>query len=220
MSGVIEDRIVLDINKIHFLLASASVDRISTALFGAMDDLRGQHELPTMQECLDRFATPSRWDGPEVAMVKRLLQRGLPQSARRLVVDVLFDEFVGIDPGVFWRDLYMSEPQIRTLIRHGMHVGSHGFSHNRLPDLSEEDLTRELVRSAKTLRRLGVHETIWTFCYPHGSWDERGAKRMESSGFALALALGGRDAVIGHDAIYSVPRVDTNQVPLARQLAD
>lgn len=211
-SAVLEDQEILEVNKIHFLLAAANIDAITTALFKSLDDLREEHNLPTEQECLATYAKPSRWDGPKVTMVKRLLQRGLPQPARGIVLNDLFLQFVGTDPEVFWRDLYMTDTQVRCLIRHGMHVGSHGYSHRRLADLATHELEYELTRASETLRRLEVPRSQWTFCYPHGSWSDEAVDVIRGAGFTLALALGGEDAVVDVDPIFAVPRVDTNQV--------
>ena len=69
-------------------------------------------------------------------MLKRLLQRELPQPVRAEIVRRLFAEHVTSDEAAFACELYMSVEQIACLRRQGMHIGSHGYAHAWLNHLS------------------------------------------------------------------------------------
>ena len=71
-------------------------------------------------------------------MLKRLLQRELPEPVRAEIVRRLFAEHVTADEAAFACELYMSVDQIACLRRHGMHIGSHGYTHAWLNHLSSE----------------------------------------------------------------------------------
>lgn len=89
------------------------------------------------------------------------------------------------------------------LVEAGWDVGSHTMSHARLPELSDEELTQELLDSRRAIeRRLGRCELL---AYPFGAWDERVARAAADSGysFAFTLPFGGQ----WHADRMSIPRV-------------
>jgi peptidoglycan/xylan/chitin deacetylase (PgdA/CDA1 family) len=163
----IRDGRVLDVNKIHFVLASVpSIGVLLSDVFCEIDLLRADgYSIPANDELYERLAENSRFDSADVIVVKRLLQRELPQPVRAVVVDKLFRRYVTECELAFARELYMSEDQLRTMIRHGMAVGSHGSVHCWLTDLDAGGQRSEISDSVAFLRDLGVSDTRWAICY-------------------------------------------------------
>lgn len=89
---------------------------------------------------------------------------------------------------------FLSWEQIRELALSGIEIGSHTCSHPRLPDLSPEEVTRELADSrAAILEHLGpVHIPL---SYPHGRTTESISRLAQSLGYSCAIttALGRND---------------------------
>src|SRR5439155_295378 len=83
----------------------------------ALIDARGDADLPPAAALYATHAVASRFDGPDVTFVKRVLQKGLPPRVRGDIIRQLFDEYVGIDPRVVARELYMDLDQPLTLPR-------------------------------------------------------------------------------------------------------
>jgi hypothetical protein len=81
---------VLDVNKIHFILAAEpDKGRIIDSLFGQIDEARADIELRTREEYERDLAHPERYDTADIILIKRLLQRDLPETLRRKITDRL-----------------------------------------------------------------------------------------------------------------------------------
>lgn len=91
------------------------------------------------------------------------------------------------------REGYMTQEEIKTLIKNGIHIGSHTVHHGFLPDLSVEDKRSEIVLSKKTLEEaLGIPVPL--FSYPGGGFDAVSRQIVVESGYAGAVATHpGRD---------------------------
>lgn len=76
---------------------------------------------------------------------------------------------------------------VEELVEAGWDIGSHGINHPRMPSLSDEALTEELLDSRRLLeQRLGRCDTL---AYPFGDWDERVARAAAAAGYAFAFSL-------------------------------
>ena len=160
---------VLDVNKIQFVLAVVpDADALLEQVFSYMDEYRSTHNLGTRDAYLSAISEKHRYDAREVTVIKRLLQRELPEPIRREIVGRLFVEHVTSDEAAFACELYMSPDQLACLLSHGMHIGSHGYSHIWLDSVPQETQTFEVDRSLEFLHNLGVMKEDWTICYPYG----------------------------------------------------
>jgi len=205
---------VLDVNKIHFVLACASdVGALINKVFSYVDEFRSGHELKTREEYVAVSAEEHRYDTREVTILKRLLQRELPESVRAEIVQRLFAEHVTADEVAFACDLYMSVEQIACLRRHGMHIGSHGYSHAWLNHVSPEAQVVEIDRSLDFLKRLGVGEKDWTMCYPYGGFDDSLLQILRARQCGIGFTVEARVADLNTDDLLTLPRLDTNDLP-------
>jgi len=100
----IAQQTVLETHQIHLILAVAGERRDRAGPASARGDRRAP-ATPTApgRYALRDHAVASRFDGPEVTFVKRVLQKGLPPRVRGEIIRRLFDEYVGIDPRVVAR---------------------------------------------------------------------------------------------------------------------
>jgi len=147
---------VLDVNKIHFILAAVpDRTRILTSLFTRLDQARGEFPLRSRDDYYEQLARPNRFDTAEVMLIKRLLQRELPEVLRKRITGELFKQYVTEDEGAFSQELYMGIAELRTVREAGMYVGSHGFDHYWLDTLDEPDQAREIDLSLRFLQAVG-----------------------------------------------------------------
>ena len=61
-------------------------------------------------------------------------------------------------------------------------IGSHTYSHQILPLLSEEKIMDELIKSKEKLEEI-VHHDVISFCYPDGKYDQRVIDCVKKSGY-------------------------------------
>lgn len=214
------ERIVLDVNKIHFILASApDKAAIVSHIHAVIDASRGEFDLDTNDNYMARYRVADRFDSAEVRYIKRMLQVVLPELLRSRVVDMLFKTFVSEDERAFANELYMDEDQLRCMVASGMTVGSHGYDHFWLNSMESNAQEREIDLSRKFLRRIGVSAMDWIMCYPYGGWNDSLLKLLRREGCALGLTTEVSLAAIEERDPLLLPRLDTNDLPKSANAA-
>jgi peptidoglycan/xylan/chitin deacetylase (PgdA/CDA1 family) len=211
--AVLEHR-VLDVNKIQFVLASApSAWPLLDEVFEALEEFRSQYSLLSREAYLSSIKADHRYDPREVTILKRLLQRELPEGVRAEIVSRLFARHVTSDEIAFACELYMSVDQIACLRRLGMHVGSHGYAHAWLNHLSPEAQAVEVDRSLDFMRQVGAAGNDWTMCYPYGGYNDSLLQVLNDRHCRLGFTVETRIANLDLDGRLTLPRIDTNDLP-------
>jgi peptidoglycan/xylan/chitin deacetylase (PgdA/CDA1 family) len=214
-SQTVLDGKLLDVNKIHFILAADSrPDDIIGEIRAALEARAGDPEVRPFEEYWDALAKPNRYDPAEVVFIKRSLQFGLPEPVRAEVVDRLFARLVSDDPAAFAVELYLSLDQLRTMARCGMYVGSHGASHRWLDRLSPAQQAAEIDDSLAFLRSVGTPSQDWVMCYPYGASDQSVLRLLKQRNCSVALTTKPAVASLETDDPLLLPRVDTNELPI------
>jgi peptidoglycan/xylan/chitin deacetylase (PgdA/CDA1 family) len=207
---------VLDVHKIHFILAVTEGHMgLAERVIQLIDARRRDVALPTTEALKAKHWKASRYDAPETAFIKAVLQKGLEDvKVRSDIVGALFQERVGVDEAIFARELYLDVPQLRTMLANGMDVGGHGAEHVWLKGPSESEQRTEIADTRAFLA--DVHGGVpvdWVMCYPYGSYDEVTLRLAAEAGAALGLTT---ETGIARtlDAPFRLPRLDTNDLPL------
>ena len=82
---------VLDVNKIHFILASVkNIQELVDDVFYCMDKYKDLYQLKMNQYYFDKLAVANRFDCKEIIFVKRLLQVELEETLRHKITNELF----------------------------------------------------------------------------------------------------------------------------------
>lgn len=212
--GAVRDGELLTVNRIHFILAATQdIGSVVGAIRAFVDDRQGYPGVRPFAEYWAELAMPSRMDPADVIFVKRILQHGLPGAVRDELARILFDRFVSIDASAFAAELYMSPDQLRTMIRCGMYVGSHGVAHHWLDRLDTAGQAGEIDGSLDFLRTLGAPTDDWVMCYPYGAYDDALISLLETRGCVVGLTTKVAIARLGIDHRLELPRLDTNDLP-------
>jgi peptidoglycan/xylan/chitin deacetylase (PgdA/CDA1 family) len=208
------EHVVLDVNKIQFVLAAVrDAGKLLEQVFDSIDELRSQYELKSREEYLATVTEKHRYDVPEVTVIKRLLQRELPEVVRVAILQRLFEKYVTADEAAFAMELYMSLDQIECIRRHGMHIGSHSYTHAWMNHISKEAQIVETDRSLEFLRRAGVTNLDWTMCYPYGGFNDSLLEVLRERSCSLGFTVQPRIADLNCDDRLTLPRIDTNDLP-------
>lgn len=168
---------VLDVNKIHFVLEQCHDDM---ALYGALieeiksglDEFRLEYGLLSFDYYFRKLAVANRFDPKEVIFIKRLLQVELDESLRGILTDRLFRKYVlrgEVSEETFSRELYMNIEQMKTMVKCGMHIGSHGYNHYWLGHLDKDKQELEIDKSIEFIKTIGGDIDNWSICFPYGS---------------------------------------------------
>ncbi|MEP6914018.1 MAG: polysaccharide deacetylase family protein [Acidobacteriota bacterium] len=206
---------ILDVNKIHFILASMDDHRV---LVSAIEDAIRERGLEfgvlSIEEYRRRHWVSNRFDPPTVLYCKQMLQHGLPEVFRRQLASDLFHRFVTPDETSFAADLYMSVEQLQEMRSSGMHIGGHGGTHRWLDRLTVDEQRDEIKASVHLLKTIGMAKDDYlTFCYPYGGYNATTVGLLGEYGFRAGLTVQVALARIGHDSMLELPRLDTNDLP-------
>ena len=195
---------VLHVHKVHALR-----ERVDDA---ELLELVGAEDVPE-----DVAREHYRYDAPQAARVKYLLNMALPADERDRVVGAAFAE-VFPDEAAFAAELYMSRDQIRGL---ASSVGAHSYAHEPLALLPPDELDRDLERCTTLLEEItGVRPRA--FSYPHGTAstvDVGTARRLAAAGFRVAFTME-RALNRSLDEPLLLGRLDANDAPGGRRPLD
>jgi peptidoglycan/xylan/chitin deacetylase (PgdA/CDA1 family) len=207
---------VLEVNKIHFLLASvADKSILVNYILKAVVANQSTYQLQSADYYWETQAEPSRFDGAEVVFCKRMLQRELPLELRQCLIDDLFAQFVSTDETSFSRELYMNEDQLQMMQRQNMYIGSHGHGHFWLNTITPDEQATEIDLSMEFLSRLGTDLNRWIMCYPYGAYDESLLALLKARNCAVGLTTVVDLASLEQENPLTLPRLDTNDLPLS-----
>lgn len=210
----IQECTVLDVNKIHFILASLEDEkRLVFDIFSLLDKYRDQYGLEPNDTCYSRLAKNDGLDIPEVVFVKRLLQKGLPEEPRSMIIDELFSKYVTSDEQAFSRQLYMNTDELKWMLRHGMYIGSHGWGHYWLNTFSKDRQANEVCLSLQFLQSLGCDTSVWAMSYPYGAYDDSLISILKAYGCIIAFIDEDGLVDLSSDDPFTFPRLDTNSLP-------
>ena len=210
----ISQDLLLDVNKIHFILAVAPVKELYEEVIRHIDDIikTSECELPSKEELLSKYAKEERFDCKEIVFIKRMLQTVLPDEIRNRIVDELFQKFVGVKESVFANELYMNMDQIKCMKRNGMFIGIHGYDHYWLGNLSSEQMRNDITKALEVMDEfIDCHR--WVMNYPYGDYNEEVLKYVAAKGAVLGLTTKVAVADLDIYAPLELPRLDCNDFP-------
>jgi peptidoglycan/xylan/chitin deacetylase (PgdA/CDA1 family) len=131
----------------------------------------------------------------------------------------LFGQYVTTDEKAFSSELYMSEDQLKCMLRNCMVIGSHGYDHLWLSSLPKEVQFNEINRSVDFLKGLDVDMNTLSIGYPYGDYNEDTIDVIKSFGFKVGYTTRVNIAnanMSSLDDCLKIPRLDTNDFPKER----
>lgn len=211
---------VMEVNKIQLVLAQngyANVSRLVGMIREVFDAcLPGEdmERIGSFEALYEKYARPSRFDGPEVIFFKSLLQFALPPGMRTKMIDALFSRHVSQDEEMIAQEMYLSVDMLRVMAQNGMHIGSHGNEHLWLDKLAPEAQAREIDASLRMLREVyGKDGFLWSMCYPFGGNNASLRRLCAERGCAFAVTTVPETARVSPETRFTLARLDTNDLP-------
>ena len=213
-----QDKKVLDVNKIHFILESCIGEEeiILKEIEEYLEKNKDSRISLSYTDYFKEYAVNSRFDKKEVIFIKRMLQVVLPEDYREKLVDILFKKYVCtigdkiISERAFWEELYLTPEQIRMMEKLGMHIGFHSHSHIWLNSLTKEKQKLELESSIKWFSEIGLDTKKMTISYPYGGYNENTINLMKEYKIPIGFTTEARKINLKDDNFLELPRLDTN----------
>lgn len=210
---VFREHCLLDVNKIHYLLASTPIDTLCKELLEQLDYYRGgKWDYPSNEELFHQYAVEDRFDQKETIFVKRILQMALPEELRNLISSNMFAKYVSVPEEVLANELYLNYDQMKEMKRQGMYFGVHGYGHYWMDCLPIEKLEMDIEKGLEALQGL-VQPDSWVINYPYGAYNNEVIEVAKSKGCILGLSTDVRLADVEKDDRFKLPRLDTNDYP-------
>jgi peptidoglycan/xylan/chitin deacetylase (PgdA/CDA1 family) len=207
----VRDRVLLDVNRVHFILAVKDAETLAIAIDRQVEESREEFGLQSVAEYRALWAKPNRFDTAETIYVKRMLQVALPDRLRNSLAKALFAQFVARNEDEFSAELYCSAAQLREMQGAGMYVGSHGCDHVWLNAVDEVKQRAEVLGSLNFLRSIGSPvDDYWAIAYPYGGWNESLLSILRETNCTAGFTTEPAVARLGEHAPLLLPRLDTN----------
>lgn len=208
------ENVLLDVNKIHFVLASAPSHEVYNEVLKYIDDIIDNHEcnLPSKEELIEKYAIDGRFDHKEIIFIKRMLQTVLPEKIRNRITSNLFSKYVDIDEHKFAGELYMNLDQIKCMKRNGMYIGLHGYDHYWLGNLPKKQMETDIAASLSALSDV-VDAESYVMNYPYGNYSQDVLSYLRETGCKLAMTGEETIAVPEKNNRLLLPRLDCNDFP-------
>jgi peptidoglycan/xylan/chitin deacetylase (PgdA/CDA1 family) len=184
-SKVVENKIVLDVNKIHFILEKEEERK------KILDDINFLLKKYKQKNIFDMNINinllKSRYDDLETSLVKKLLQFLLPEKVRHKILNDLVEKYLNLSVRDFSKKLYINSKELVEMYKEGMHIGSHGEFHVRWGILSKKKQLQEINNSIKFFKKLDFDIKKLSVCYPYGSYNKDTLKIIKQAGFNFGL---------------------------------
>ena len=181
---------LLDVNKVHSVLASTNITNLVQEVFKQLDYYRGK----------------------EVIFVKRILQTALPEKLRNIIASNIFAKYVGLSEEKFAYELYMNYDQIKCMKKSGMYIGLHGYDHYWLGNLESRKMEQDIDKALEVMSEV-INPRLWVMNYPYGSYNDNVVNYIQNKGCALGLTTDLGIANLSINNKYLLPRLDTNDFP-------
>lgn len=205
---------VLDVNKLHLILATApDAQGLAAEVEREIDLARPKFGLPATNQLRSDHRIATRFDSADIAYLKRLLQRVLPEALRASIVAALFARLVSTDERAVAEELYLSRSHIQEMLGAGMHFGGHGNRHYWLGSLTEPEQRRDIEASLAFIRSVTGGGGPTTFCYPYGDYNPQTTRILGEFRCAVSFTTRVDVAMIPGMPSLELPRLDTNDFP-------
>jgi peptidoglycan/xylan/chitin deacetylase (PgdA/CDA1 family) len=165
-----ENKKVLDTNKIHFILAK-ELDKNKILKFIEKNTIKYLNKS-LYQLKLKNINSNNRWDDGNTRLIKALLQFHLPENIRNKIINKLFKKIINLSEKDFSKELYMNKKHINEMVHNNMHFGIHGYTHPRLGLLSYKKQEIEIFKSINSFKKIGLSTNDISICYPYGSYNK------------------------------------------------
>lgn len=204
---------LLDVNKIHYVLASADINKLLIDVKERMEFYRGKEfKYDETDKLYEKYAKANRFDNEKIVFVKQMLQTVLPEKLRNIISSEVFEKYVGISEEKLAYELYMTYDQVKTMKKHGMFIGIHGYDHYWLANLDEEEMKQDINKALDTLNEF-INKDSWVMNYPYGNYSDSVIDFIKKKGCVLGVTTEVRIADTQKDDLYKLPRLDCNDFP-------
>jgi peptidoglycan/xylan/chitin deacetylase (PgdA/CDA1 family) len=210
---VIENKTVLDVNKIHFILEKEqNRKKILTEIDNILFKLKN-FKIKDLD--LKKINLKAAYDDKDTVLIKRLLQYFLPKNERKIIIDELFSKIINHDTELFAKKLYINLNIVKEMNSEKMAFGSHGAEHYWWEHLTKENQKKDMAESLDYFNLLGLDLSKMSVCYPYGSYNSKTLDLVKDFNFSFGLTTNfGNVNNSNINKKYELNRFDINELSL------
>jgi peptidoglycan/xylan/chitin deacetylase (PgdA/CDA1 family) len=215
ITSCLQEQRVASVHMNHFLMAALDFSHYQQAFVHTLSDLAPSLHVTSQVDSAVAQRT-YRWDIPEVAAFKYLLNFVLEADIRDAVVKTLFEEHIAAEQA-FSPTLYLSWDEARAMQDAGMLLGGHSHHHQPLATLSSEALQADLSTCQRLLEEHVRPQAWWPFSYPYGkqtTFNAAAVHELSQLGVTCAFCTEVGDNLPGTD-VFAIRRIDCKDAPQA-----
>ena len=209
-SGPIENKIILDVNKIHLILSEIKNEKFFYKYFLSFIKNKGVSD-DSITDLKSRFFHKGDYDNEYIIFVKNLLQHALPEQIKNETIEHLYQKFVQTKEDIC-NYFYMNLSEIKKMIQYGMVIGNHGYNHLWLNKISVDEKTKEIQKGVEFLEKIGQKNKAWVMCYPYGEYDLETINITKKLGAVCAFKAESSSKNKFKKSLFELPRFDTNEI--------
>ena len=210
--SVIFEKSILDVNKIQLILWNANIEDVTNHIKQLIEKYKDLYNLKSWEFYKNNISYYHPYDTKDVIAIKALLQTVLDQEVRKVFIESLFLRYIAYSESSIFKELYMTEEHIMELINNGMHIGSHGYSHVWMNKISPNQQDKELEKSLKFMKKIGVPSDEFTMCYPYGGYNNSLINKIRFAGFKVAFTTKEQTALLVKKNAFMLERIDTKEI--------
>ena len=212
---VINKKRLLDVNKIHVILAGGKEKTILERIkYHFKKRNTSQKKIDYYIKSID---TTDRYDNETTVLIKRLLQTKLDYKLRQQLCDDLLIDFSDYTVDELKDVFYLTLNQLKEMKNLGMHIGSHGKSHFWFDSLTEAEQEHEIRESKKNLNIIYEYQPyLLSMCFPYGNYNNTTLKLLRKYNFKIGLTTVPKKFNYLKDNLLEIPRLDTNDYPKSK----
>ena len=200
---------ILPVHQLHLLLAKRNIKQVVNKFFEICSKFNNEDFIKFSNTKKYSYLYNSVDDEAKVKEVKKIFNYFLNLSQKKQILKYMNKFF---DINIKSSQFYLTIKDLKYMIDLGMVIGSHGYNHEPLNNLSIKKKKIEITGSKKFLEKK-LKKDINYFCYPYGwkySYDKSSIKLLKSSGYKFAFNVEKR-IVKNSDLLnkYEIPRFDT-----------
>ncbi len=208
---------LLNVNKIHFILNFfQNRDELFKKIKNYLS-IKFKYEIDK-NKLKKIFSTNKlnkkipEYDDKATIIIKKLLQKILPENIRDKTCDYLLFEYLKYNESFLCKETYMNIKQLKELSSEGMHIGSHGSDHQNWSQYDLNYQKKQINLSKSFFIKNKIKLKNFSVCYPWGSYNNHTKQLMKTMKLSFGLTSDTGNFKL-HSKLnrFFLPRLDANE---------
>tara|TARA_B100001540_G_C15741340_1_gene612390 strand:+ start:277 stop:1197 length:921 start_codon:yes stop_codon:yes gene_type:complete len=203
---------VLDVHKVHLILGKIGAHNALKELNEILSKNKSFLDLNLKKKFQKKIYTDHKKNS-NTQIFKSNLNYFIKPLYKKTIINKIFLKIFGKEEEKICRNFYLSETQIKEMVKNNMIIGSHSVSHKIMSELSSQEYKKEIDNSFKFINNFFQKKT---FSYPYGgfhSFNKNIEKYLNSKDVSFSVNVESKEIKKYHlnNRRQAFPRFDCNE---------